>query len=108
MPKSMKFLVLLMAASIVLGATDAYAARGFGTGGIRGGSMGMGSRGMSRGNNGPMAACREDLKKLCGDKAGEDRRACISENVGKLSNRCKEELAAQRQKQQNAAPANTQ
>ena len=43
-----------------------------------------------------MAACREDAKKLCADKAGPDRRDCMKANKDKLSDACKAALAARR------------
>lgn len=43
---------------------------------------------------GRMAACRDDVQKLCPDKHGPDRRACIQANKDKLSDRCKAAIAA--------------
>ena len=36
-----------------------------------------------------MAACRDDAQKLCPDKTGPDRRACMEANKDKLSDACK-------------------
>ena len=43
---------------------------------------------------GGMAACREDAQKLCPDKTGPDRRACMEANKDKLSDACKAARAA--------------
>lgn len=41
-----------------------------------------------------MAACRDDAQKLCPDKRGPDRRACMQANKDKLSDGCKAAMAA--------------
>ena len=43
---------------------------------------------------GGMAACREDMVKLCPDKTGPDRRTCMEANKDKLSEACKAARAA--------------
>jgi hypothetical protein len=43
---------------------------------------------------GGMAACRDDAQKLCPDKTGPDRRACMEANKDKLSDACKAARAA--------------
>jgi hypothetical protein len=43
---------------------------------------------------GRMAACRDDAQKLCPDKRGPDRRACMEANKDKLSDGCKAAMAA--------------
>ncbi|HEX4026060.1 MAG TPA: hypothetical protein VHX18_00475 [Rhizomicrobium sp.] len=43
---------------------------------------------------GRMAACRDDAQKLCPDKHGPDRRACMETNKDKLSDGCKAAMAA--------------
>jgi hypothetical protein len=43
---------------------------------------------------GRMAACRDDAQKLCPDKTGPDRRACLDANKDKLSDACKAARAA--------------
>jgi hypothetical protein len=47
-----------------------------------------------QGGGGGMAACREDAQKLCSDKTGPDRRACMEANKDKLSDACKAARAA--------------
>ena len=49
------------------------------------------------GGGGPMAACRDDMQKFCADKTGPDRRACMQDNHDKLSDACKQALAARMQ-----------
>ena len=44
--------------------------------------------------SGGMSACRDDAQKLCPDKTGPDRRACMEANKDKLSDACKEARAA--------------
>ena len=44
--------------------------------------------------SGGMAACRDDAQKLCPDKTGPDRRACMEANKDKLSDACKAARAA--------------
>jgi hypothetical protein len=46
------------------------------------------------GGGGRMAACRDDAQKLCADKRGPDRRACLEANKDKLSDGCKAAMAA--------------
>ena len=46
------------------------------------------------GGGGRMAACRDDAQKLCPDKHGPDRRACMQANKDKLSDGCKSAMAA--------------
>ena len=46
------------------------------------------------GSGGRMAACRDDAQKLCPDKRGPDRRACMEANKDKLSDGCKAAMAA--------------
>jgi hypothetical protein len=46
------------------------------------------------GGGGRMAACRDDAQKLCPDKRGPDRRACMKANEDKLSDGCKAAMAA--------------
>lgn len=46
------------------------------------------------GGGGRMAACRDDAQKLCPDKHGPDRRACMQANKDKLSDGCKAAMAA--------------
>jgi hypothetical protein len=46
------------------------------------------------GGGGRMMACREDAQKLCPDKHGPDRRACMESNKDKLSDGCKSAMAA--------------
>jgi hypothetical protein len=41
-----------------------------------------------------MMACRDDAQKLCPDKQGPDRRACMETNKEKLSDGCKSAMAA--------------
>ena len=41
-----------------------------------------------------MSACRDDAQKLCPDKTGPDRRACMEANKDKLSDACKAARAA--------------
>jgi hypothetical protein len=43
---------------------------------------------------GRMAACRDDAQKLCADKRGPDRRACLQSNMASLSTGCKAALTA--------------
>lgn len=43
---------------------------------------------------GRLAACRDDAQKLCPDKRGPDRRACMVANEDKLSDGCKAAMAA--------------
>jgi hypothetical protein len=43
---------------------------------------------------GRMMACRDDAQKLCPDKHGPDRRACMEANKDKLSDGCKSAMAA--------------
>jgi hypothetical protein len=43
---------------------------------------------------GRMAACRDDAQKLCPDKRGPDRRACLEANKDKVSDGCKAAMAA--------------
>jgi hypothetical protein len=43
---------------------------------------------------GRMMACRDDAQKLCPDKHGPDRRACMQANKDKLSDGCKSAMAA--------------
>jgi hypothetical protein len=45
----------------------------------------------------PMAACRDDMQKFCADKTGPDRRACMRDNRDKLSDACKQAIAARMQ-----------
>jgi hypothetical protein len=49
------------------------------------------------GGGGPMAACRDDMQKFCADKTGPDRRACMQDNHDKLSDACKQAIAARMQ-----------
>jgi hypothetical protein len=46
------------------------------------------------GGGGGMSACRDDAQKLCPDKTGPDRRACMEANKDKLSDACKAARAA--------------
>ncbi len=46
------------------------------------------------GGGGRFAACRDDNMKLCPDKHGPDRRACMMDNKDKLSDGCKAAMAA--------------
>ena len=46
------------------------------------------------GGGGRMMACRDDAQKLCPDKHGPDRRACMEINKDKLSDGCKSAMAA--------------
>ena len=46
------------------------------------------------GGGGGMAACRDDAQKLCPDKRGPDRRACMQANKDKVSDGCKAAMAA--------------
>jgi hypothetical protein len=46
------------------------------------------------GGGGRMAACRDDAQKLCPDKRGPDRRACMEANKDKVSEGCKAAMAA--------------
>lgn len=46
------------------------------------------------GGGGRMMACRDDAQKLCPDKRGPDRRACMQANKDKLSEGCKTAMAA--------------
>ncbi len=46
------------------------------------------------GGGGRMMACRDDAQKLCPDKHGPDRRACMESNKDKLSDGCKSAMAA--------------
>ena len=46
------------------------------------------------GGGGRMMACRDDAQKLCPDKHGPDRRACMQANKDKLSDGCKSAMAA--------------
>ena len=46
------------------------------------------------GGGGRMMACRDDAQKLCPDKHGPDRRACMETNKDKLSDGCKSAMAA--------------
>ena len=46
------------------------------------------------GGGGRMMACRDDAQKLCPDKHGPDRRACMVANKDKLSDGCKSAMAA--------------
>ena len=46
------------------------------------------------GGGGRMMACRDDAQKLCPDKHGPDRRACMEANKDKLSDGCKSAMAA--------------
>ena len=48
----------------------------------------------SGGGGGRMMACRDDAQKLCPDKHGPDRRACMETNKDKLSDGCKSAMAA--------------
>jgi hypothetical protein len=62
--------------------------------------LGLGAGTVLAQNGGPpqgggrMAACRDDAQKLCPDKHGPDRRACIEANKDKLSDGCKAAIAA--------------
>jgi len=47
------------------------------------------------GGGGRLAPCRDDAQKLCPDKRGPDRRACMEANKDKLSDGCKSAMAAQ-------------
>ncbi|HEY1876200.1 MAG TPA: hypothetical protein VGG66_01980 [Rhizomicrobium sp.] len=53
-----------------------------------------GGAGGGGGGGGRMAACRDDAQKLCPDKRGPDRRACMEANKDKLSDGCKAAMAA--------------
>ena len=46
------------------------------------------------GGGGRLAACRDEAQKLCPDKRGPDRRACMQANKDKLSDGCKAAMAA--------------
>jgi hypothetical protein len=46
------------------------------------------------GGGGRMMACRDDAQKLCPDKHGPDRRACMETNKDKLSDGCKSAMTA--------------
>ena len=46
------------------------------------------------GGGGRTMACRDDAQKLCPDKHGPDRRACMQANKDKLSDGCKSAMTA--------------
>jgi hypothetical protein len=58
-----------------------------------GASVALAQNGPPPGGGG-MAACRDDAQKLCPDKTGPDRRACMEANKDKLSDACKAARAA--------------
>jgi len=59
-----------------------------------GATMALAQNGAPPPGAGRMAACRDDAQKLCPDKRGADRRACLETNKDKLSDGCKAAMAA--------------
>lgn len=59
-----------------------------------GATMALAKNGAPPPGAGRMAACRDDAQKLCPDKHGPDRRACLETNKDKLSDACKAAMAA--------------
>ena len=77
----MKISSLLLASALIAGS----AGLAFAQDAPAGGAMAGGGR---------LAACRDDGQKLCADKRGPDRRACLEANKDKLSDGCKAALTA--------------
>ncbi|HEX2594434.1 MAG TPA: hypothetical protein VHL34_23230 [Rhizomicrobium sp.] len=53
------------------------------------------------GRHGALAACQEDIQKLCPSMTGKDRRKCLKQNSDKVSQGCKtamEQRRAERKK----------